>query len=208
MSKSKNKDQQALLLFQAAQPLTEIRDRLQFRSVTSTQAAINRALQANSRAKDAETLHRLENERLDSLYRGIYPAALKGDVQAIDRCLKISETRSRMSASVEGNKSSLVDAYDRTVEAVSGVDDGGKDEAIVSVGRTLVEQIDWAVKHGVGQEVTKALYLVPHLMNVLRELGATPAVRGSLKEAIKEKSKADSSGKISSLDAFRGAAFK
>lgn len=51
------------------------------------------------------------------------------------------------------------------------------DEAIVETGRKIASQIDYAVEHGEGQEITKALYLAPHLVNILRELLATPASR-------------------------------
>lgn len=50
----------------------------------------------------------------------------------------------------------------------------------------IASQIDYAVTHGTGIEVTKALYLMPHLMNVLRELGATPDARGSIANAIQD----------------------
>jgi hypothetical protein len=47
----------------------------------------------------------------------------------------------------------------------------------VESGRTIAERVDLACESGEGQEVTKALYLVPHLMNVLREMYATPKAR-------------------------------
>ena len=41
-------------------------------------------------------------------------------------------------------------------------------------------RIDSAIATGEGQEVTKALYLGPHLLNTLRELGLTPGARKDL----------------------------
>lgn len=54
---------------------------------------------------------------------------------------------------------------------------GDLDAALVESGRTIAERVDAAIESGEGQEVTKALYLVPHLMNVLREMYATPKSR-------------------------------
>lgn len=51
------------------------------------------------------------------------------------------------------------------------------DEALIETGRQIADRVDLAVATGEGQEVTKALYLLPHLVNVLRELLATPASR-------------------------------
>ena len=70
----------------------------------------------------------------------------------------------------------LRDAFDRSVEAnrqlVTKVDDG-----LVEAGRKIADRVDEATALGEGQEVTKALYLVPHLLNVLREMQATPKAR-------------------------------
>lgn len=54
---------------------------------------------------------------------------------------------------------------------------GRLDAALIESGRTIAERVDAAIESGEGQEVTKALYLVPHLMNVLREMYATPKSR-------------------------------
>ncbi|OFS67525.1 MULTISPECIES: hypothetical protein [Trueperella] len=196
-----NKDDMALSLFKAATPLTVIRDNLGFRSVTSAQAAINRALEAAERGKTIETLNRLESERLDDLYRSVYPRAVKGDMAALDRALKISELRARMVSDPATAPDSILDAFDRTVDCLDHIDAGGKDEAVVATGRALARQIDFAIHHGTGQEVTKALYLVPHLMNVLTALGATPDARKEVKASA-------GPAQLSSLDAFRAKALK
>lgn len=51
------------------------------------------------------------------------------------------------------------------------------DAALVETGRKIAEQIDFAVENLTGQDLTKALYLSPHLVNILREMLATPAAR-------------------------------
>lgn len=196
-----DKDQQALVLFKGATRLADIRDQLGFRSVTSVQAAINRALTESERGKSLEVLQRLESERLDDLYRAVYPAAVAGDMTAVDRALKISEQRARMSQDPAVTTGSVLAAFDRTVEALEHIDQDGKDEAVVATGRALARQIDFAIHHLTGQEVTKALYLVPHLMNVLSALGATPEARKAVKTAA-------GPAPVSSLDKFRAKALK
>lgn len=198
---SAEKDHQALALFKAATPLSVIRDTLKFRSVVSAQAAINRALIAAERGKDIETLNRLESERLDDLYRSLYPRAVKGDMAALDRALKISEQRARLRSDPAVTTDSVLAAFDRTVDCLDHIEATGKDEAVVATGRALARQIDFAIHHGTGQEVTKALYLVPHLMNVLTALGATPDARKEVKASA-------GPAQLSSLDAFRAKALK
>lgn len=70
----------------------------------------------------------------------------------------------------------LLDAYDATVRA-NGELVGELDAALVAAGRVIASRVDDATTDGEGQEVTKALYLLPHLMNVLREMYATPKAR-------------------------------
>ena len=69
----------------------------------------------------------------------------------------------------------LRDAFDSSVEANGLVQP--VDQALVQAGRVIAGQIDSAVEFGEGQEVTKALYLTPHLVNILKEMLATPAAR-------------------------------
>lgn len=57
------------------------------------------------------------------------------------------------------------------------------DSAVVEAGRVLADHIDYAAQNLTGQDLTKALYLMPHLMNTLRELEATPAARRSVQGA-------------------------
>jgi hypothetical protein len=62
----------------------------------SKQAAHNLVVTAlkeitDKTAEDAETLRRLELERLDFMRNAIWGAVIKGDVMAIDRALRISK---------------------------------------------------------------------------------------------------------------------
>lgn len=69
----------------------------------------------------------------------------------------------------------LRSAYDETVGTNGLVEE--VDGALVAAGRAIADEIDHAVENLSGQERTKALYLMPHLMNILREMYATPKSR-------------------------------
>lgn len=70
----------------------------------------------------------------------------------------------------------LLDSFDATVAANAELVEG-IDSALTAAGRKIAERVDEATATGEGQEVTKALYLIPHMMNVLREMYATPKAR-------------------------------
>lgn len=86
---------------------------------------------------------------------------------------------------MKGRGGSLEQAYEASIEAsraagvVTDVDAGA-----VELGRVVSRHIDRAVSEFQGQELTKALYLMPHVMNVLRELLATPASRVAAAKAV------------------------
>jgi len=47
-------------------------------------------------AKNADDLRDLELERLDTLIKGLYPKAKKGDPQAVDKILKVMDQRQKL----------------------------------------------------------------------------------------------------------------
>lgn len=179
---AEDKDQKALRLFLGAMSLQEIRTVLNFKTVSSAEAAIRRALAANRKGKDRDTERSAELERIDALYRAAYPQAIQGDLKAIDSCNTLSERRMRILDKPDDGEA-ITSNYEATVAALDTTE---ADAAAIASGRAIARQIDYSLQHGTGQEVTKALYLVPHLMNVLRELGATPAARGNIQNAAKE----------------------
>lgn len=181
---AEDKDQKALRLFLGAMSLQEIRTVLNFKTVSSAEAAIRRALAANRKGKDRDrdTERSVELERIDALYRAAYPQAIQGDLKAIDSCNTLSERRMRILDKPDDG-AAITSNYEATVAALDTTE---ADAAVIASGRAIARQIDYSLQHGTGQEVTKALYLVPHLMNVLRELGATPAARGNIQKAVKE----------------------
>lgn len=181
------KDAKALSLFLAAVPFTRIRDELGYRSTASVEAAITRALKTAQNGKNPDTARQVEIERLDSLYRAIYPLALQGDPKSVDQCVRIGEQRLRLIDAPKKAQKGLLNAYEKTVHGLlSNGELKGEDEALIQSGRMIASQIDYAVTHGSGVEVTKALYLMPHLMNVLTEMGATPEARRKMQEAAGE----------------------
>ncbi|KFI49950.1 terminase small subunit [Bifidobacterium biavatii] len=195
-------DDKALGLFLAAVPIEKIKTQMGYRSTTSANAAITRALKAAQSGKNPDTARATEIERLDSLYRQIYPLALQQDSKAIDQCLKISEQRLRLLDAPAKAQKGLLKAYEDTVKALAGNIEP-EDKAVVQTGRMIASQIDYAVTHGIGQEVTKALYLVPHLMNVLQALGATPEARRQLQDYAGETREAKKAEPVDELTAFR-----
>lgn len=88
-------------------------------------------------------------------------------------------------------------AFDRSVGANQQIV-ADVDAALVEAGRKIADRVDEATATGEGQEVTKALYLVPHLMNVLREMYATPKARidGGI-------GKEDAGGKLAEVRSLR-----
>lgn len=67
---------------------------------------------------------------------------------------------------------SLVASVHKCV-AAAGDEIAYKDQALVDLAMRYAVRIDDGINEG-GQNATKALYLGPHLVNALRELGLTP----------------------------------
>lgn len=123
----------------------------------------------------------LEADRLDRLHLAVWPQAAQGDLAAVDRVLKISERRDKVLAQPKHNDHRLREAFDASAATSTQVQP--VDEALLEAGRKIADRVDDAVATGDGQEVTKALYLLPHMVNVLREMMATPASRNTARLA-------------------------
>ena len=74
---------------------SEIAIRLGFASKSSAWKAVQRGLD-RVEVEEALRLRRLEGLRLDRLQRALWPAAMKGDVKAVQAILRIMERRARM----------------------------------------------------------------------------------------------------------------
>lgn len=95
-------------------------------------------------------------------------------------------------------------AFDASVKASAEIDDS-LDSALVATGRALADEIDYAIGNLSGQERTKALYLVPHLMNVMKEMLATPAARRAAGLGAKEDGTVGTLGKLRLAHGKKGA---
>jgi hypothetical protein len=120
----------------------------------------------------------LEADRMDRLHTAVWPAAIKGDPKAVDSALRISERRERLRATPKENDHAFRDAFDKAASTSEALNPD-LDAALVEAGRKIANQVDEAAATAEGVELTKALYLVPHMMNVLREMLATPASRNA-----------------------------
>lgn len=75
---------------------------------------------------------------------------------------------------------SLVGGFEETVAATKSLD-VKVDAALIAAGRTICRQVQDVLESGTSLEQTKALYLLPHLVNILREMEATPKSRSDVK---------------------------
>lgn len=174
--------QRVLALRQAGAPFDQIADRLGL-TIDSARAMFDRALGTY----DSDYRAALEGARLDRLHMAVWPQASAGDLAAVDRVLKISERREKALAEPRSNDHALRQAFDASASSSSQVQE--VDAALLEAGRQIADRVDAAVASGDGMEATKAMYLLPHMVNVLRELLATPASRhnaGLAGKAVKE----------------------
>lgn len=74
-----------------------------------------------------------------------------------------------------------------------------EDAGLVAAARAVADRIDEAIATESGSELTKALYLMPHVTNLLREMLATPAARLNAKV-----NKEVPGGKLGQLRSIKG----
>lgn len=104
-------------------------------------------------------------------------------------------TRKRERALTEFLDEGVRAALDRSIELnrhLLPVDAG-----LVASARAVADRIDEAVAESDGQELTKALYLIPHVNNLLREMLATPASR--VQANLKDGGVSDKKAKLTAL---------
>lgn len=196
------KDAKALEMLKEGKSVEQVRDALGYRTVETAMKGVRRALSDARRCKSIEVERDLELSRLDDLYRMAYRMA-KESMTAVDisLCLSIGEQRMRLLAQPEPSRGDTIgEAFEATVEALP---DDARDAAAIAAGRALAAQIDYAVVHLTGQDVTKALYLMPHLLNVLDRLGATPKARADIASKLPAKDVEDKATKSDEDDLMR-----
>jgi hypothetical protein len=192
-----DRDVRAADLRLAGVPLTDIRKQLGFADRGEVIAALARARESADAALTPAEVRDLELARLDRLQMVVWQKAMKGDDAAQSRVLDL--TRLRLALVGPRDDGDMVAMFDASIAALRLED---ADQALVAAGRRIAAKIDAASSTGDAMSETKALYLVPHLMNVLRELGATPAAREALAKR-SGGSKEATGGKLASLRAVR-----
>lgn len=95
MLEAKQRQHQALELRLAGATLEAIAGKLGYHDSAAAYKAIQVVMAENVAAPSAE-LREIEVRRLDKLIFAIWPAAMKGDLGAVDRVLKIAERRARL----------------------------------------------------------------------------------------------------------------
>lgn len=198
----------ALALFKAgyeysaiAEQLTTVGDAC---SEADVRTAVAEAIASSRVALDQSAARIVQLEQIDSMHKAVWPRALKGELEAIDRVVKLQQERERLLGEPTRVKDAITEAFETSLAALSGVTDA--DAAVVAACRQVARRIDHAVANGTSLEATKALYLLPHLWNGLRELGATPAARAALRGAVpmpEPDGNDDAKGAPVDLDAFK-----
>lgn len=92
MIEAQRKAYEAVDLRSAGMTYSAIAAHLGYTNEGAAYKAVLRALK-QSIPETTEIVRTIEVRRLDSMFRALYPAALRGDRLAIDRCLKIMERR-------------------------------------------------------------------------------------------------------------------
>lgn len=92
----------------------------------------------------------------------------------------------------------VCEAIEAAGEGIQCVDAGA-----VALAKTYAAAIDEAVDSGDAQTMTKALYLGPHLLNALKELGCTPAGRTAIAGKLTGTKSAADAGPATGLGKFR-----
>lgn len=175
---AKQQDLAALELSRAGVSVPAIQEQIGFKTARACESAIARARKAQGLVIDAAAVREMELDRLNRLQAAVWAKAARGDVNAIDRVIKLGEARVRL-AGVPAT-SAMLESFEATLAALEVRD---VDASVIEAGRRIAMSIDAAAGTGDRVAETKALYLIPHLMNVLRELGATPAAREELSAA-------------------------
>lgn len=200
---SDERDLQALDLRRAGVPIPKIMDICGFKARETCMKAIDRAMAKQGVSVNPLEMRALELDRLDRLHFAVWTKAVQGQTPAVDRVLAISEMRLRIAGIMEAGLTPLTASFDATVDQLDITE---ADAAAVAIGRRYCEQIDAASGLGDPIAVTKALHLMPHLLNLLRELGATPEARKAVKgKAPTGGPKSGGTAKVTGLAAFKQA---
>lgn len=145
-------------------------------SVSATRKVISAGLAERAgKPEDLPDDARTELARIDGMIAAKWAAARRGDVEAIDRVMKLNERREQI-ARPRVNSHRMRRSLDTTVEASREINKR-LDAAIIEGVAVLAEQLDDVLAYGTRGEITKTLHLLPHYKNLLESMLATPAAR-------------------------------
>ncbi len=178
------RDAQALELWRAGTSFDLIAGQLNFKDAEAAEAAAVREMERSPQPNPAD-LHRLELHRLDVLQMDMWPKARRGDKAAVAAVLDIQRQRQRLQSPSSAGDISLLDAVNETVAATTELD-ASRDAALIASAQKIAAHVDEATKEDGKVEVAvKALYMIPHLNNILQQMLATPAARRAVEDAVK-----------------------
>lgn len=137
---------------------------------TTVYRAVRRALAANEIASEESMAV------LGQMLAGLMPEAIGGDPKAVAQAMHV-HARMEQLRERSPRRPRLRTAFEATVQALEVEP---VDSALVASGEAITEHVDLALVRGDAEEIKAALYLVPHLVNVLKQLRATPAARAEV----------------------------
>ncbi len=178
------RDAQALELWRAGTSFDLIAGQLNFKDAEAAEAAAVREMERSPQPNPVD-LHRLELHRLDVLQMDMWPKARRGDKAAVAAVLDIQRQRQRLQSPSSAGDISLLDAVNETIAATTELD-ASRDAALIASAQKIAAHVDEATKEDGKVEVAvKALYMIPHLNNILQQMLATPAARRAVEDAVK-----------------------
>ena len=197
MAKGVSKQAKALELWRKGSTAATIAKKLGYTSEGAALKACVKEL-AKAPATTVQQQRAIERERLDLVAARVMISALDGDALAAKQLLDIQRRREELAAAAASKTGPLVEAVQATAKACEGLEAGGADAALVRACLKIAEHVDNIDRFGTAAEQTKARYLIPHLTNMLREMGATPAAR-----AAREAGKAPEKSKLAQMQQAR-----
>lgn len=170
------RDDEALALWAAGVSFDLIASKLHFRNAEAAESAASRAIERHP-DPDPAVVRRLELHRLNVMQMALWPKARRGDADAVSRIMEIQRQRLSLGDSSPYSCGSLLGAVEITISCAKKIEPLGIDAALCESARQIASHIDLTRDAGSAESRQKSLYLVPHLMNILREMHATPGAR-------------------------------
>ncbi len=176
MAATRKKDQKILAMVMSGAPIDAIAKAL---DLASAKQVVNATIRELAKAPNLDSVseRKLAIRRIQELQARFYTEARKGDIKAADLVLRLDEVYRRLNTEND-QEGELTEAFRKTVEASSELD-LERDAALIKAGEQISKRIDHALTTGTQIEGTKALYLIPHLNNILQQMNATPAARSA-----------------------------